>query len=183
MFWDRNQGILEAVFLTPMSSLAYMTGRMLSAFSLATMDLLFLFGLGYFLGFRVASFNVPLFLVTVLLMVVSLFGLGLIVNSVTLIFRDRVNTANTLTSLVLVFTGIVAPLRLMPSWAQVIGSGIPFTYALNLMRSSLLSSAPSINYGDLSLLVLLSLVYLLLGYSLLRATVGAVRDKALYSAF
>ncbi len=184
MFWDRAQGILEAVFLTPISSMAYMTGRMLSAFSMASTDLAFLFLTGYVLGFRLSSFNAPIFLISVILMVASLFGLGLMVNSITLIFRDRVNTANTLTTLILVFSGIVAPLQLMPFWAHPIGAAIPFTYALNLMRSSLLSKTPgNINYADLTSLALLTTTYLLAGYILLYATVRAVRNRALYAAF
>ena len=183
MFWDRAAGTLEAVMLTPTSILAYMTGRMLAAFSTATLNLLILFGLGFALGFRVQSLNIPVFTFAMVFMIVSLFGLGLIVNAVTLIFRDRVNTANTLTSLVLVFSGIVAPLQLMPGWAQAAGSTIPFTYALNLMRSSLLSTGYTTNYADLSLLTITTLVYLVLGYLLLRATVRMIRRRALYAAF
>jgi len=181
LFWDRAAGTLEAVMLTPASAFAYMAGRMLAAFSTATMNLLILFGLGFALGFRVETFNAPVLLAALCFMVASLFGLGLIVNAITLIFRDRVNTANTLTTLILVFSGIVAPLQLMPSWAQAVGFTIPFTYALNLMRSSLLATGSIINYGDLSLLVLTSVLYLAVGYLLLRATVQAIRKRALYA--
>ncbi len=183
MFWDRASGTLEAVMMTPTSAFAYMTGRMLAAFGTATLNLLIMFGLGFALGFQVRNLNLPVFAVAIVLMVVSLFGLGLIVNAVTLIFRDRVNTANTLTTLILVFSGIVAPLQLMPSWAQIAGSTIPFTYALNLMRSSLLATGSTVNYGDLLLLAVTTAAYLALGYFLLRATVKAIRKRALYAAF
>lgn len=182
MFWDRAQGILEVVFLTPISSLSYMAGRMVSAFSMATLDLLVLFTVGYFLGFRTSSFNLIVFSVAIILMLVSLFGLGLIVNAITLIFRDRVNTANTLTTLILVFSGIVAPLKLMPFWAQAVGTTIPFTHALNLMRSSLLSRTDVAILGDLGYLLLLAPIYSTIGYVLLFATVRAVRSHALYSS-
>src|SRR5437870_1599611 len=39
MFWDRASGTLEAVMLTPASTLAYMTGSMISAFGTATLNL------------------------------------------------------------------------------------------------------------------------------------------------
>ena len=182
MYWDRAQGVLETIFLTPSSVLGYITGRMLSAFSMATVDLLVLFGIGYALGFHVTSFNAPIFLASIGLMVASLFGLGLIVNTITLIFRDRVNTANTLTTLILVFSGVVAPIRLMPDWAQRVGAVIPFTYAINLLRASLLSTETgAVNYGDLWYLVGLTSVFLLAGHALLIATVKTVRKQALYS--
>jgi ABC-2 type transport system permease protein len=180
MYWDRAQGVLETVFLTPSSVLGYITGRMLSAFSMSTLDLLVLFGIGYALGFQVTSFNPIVFFASLALMIASLFGLGLIVNTITLIFRDRVNTANTLTTLILVFSGVVAPLGLMPEWAQRIGAVIPFTYAISLMRASLLSNEV-VNYGDLWYLAGLTLVFLLTGYVLLLATVKAIRKQALYS--
>src|SRR2546425_5826611 len=182
MYWDRAQGVLETIFLTPSSVLGYISGRMLSAFSMATVDLLVLFGIGYALGFHVTSFNAPVFFASIGLMVASLFGLGLIVNSITLIFRDRVNTANTLTTLILVFSGVVAPLRLMPDWPQRDGAVIPFTYAINLLRASLLSTeSGAVNYGDLWYLVGLTSVFLLAGHALLIATVKTVRKQALYS--
>ncbi len=183
MFWDRASGTLEAVMMTPTSAFAYMTGRMLAAFGTATLNLLIMFGLGFALGFHVGNLNTPIFAIAIILMVISLFGLGLVVNAVTLIFRDRVNTANTLTTLILVFSGIVAPLQLMPSWVQIAGSTIPFTYALNLMRSSLLATGSIVNYGDLLLLTITSVAYLAAGYFLLHSTVKAIRRRALYAAF
>ncbi len=183
MFWDRAAGTLEAIMLTPINPFAYMTGSMVAAFSTASMNLLILFGLGFILGFHPTNFNGTIFLVAVCLMMVSLFGLGLIVNAVTLIFRDRVNTANTLTTLILVFSGIVTPLQLLPGWAQAIGLTIPFAYALRLLRSSLLSTEPFVNYGDVFLLAITSLLYLALGWFLLRLTIRVIRTRALASTF
>jgi ABC-2 type transport system permease protein len=183
MYWDRAAGTLEAVMLTPTSLFGYMTGRMIAAFGTTTLNLLIVFGIGALLGFHLGNLNPVIFGAALLLMIISLFGLGLIVNAVTLYFRDRVNTANTLTTLILVFSGIVAPLQLLPVWAQIVGSTVPFTYALNLLRSSLLSTSSGASYTDLVLLGTTSLVYLAIGYLLLYATAKAIRSKALYAAF
>ena len=183
MYWDRAAGTLEAVMMTPASLFGYMTGRMIAAFGTTTLNLIIVFALGALLGFHLGNLNPIIFGVALLFMVISLFGLGLIANAVTLYFRDRVNTANTLTVLILVFSGIVAPLQLMPLWAQVIGSTVPFTYALNLLRSSLLSVGSAVNYTDLVLLGITSLMYLAVGYVLLQATAKAIRSRALYAAF
>jgi len=183
MFWDRASGTLEAVMLTPASTLAYMTGSMISAFGTATLNLVIMVVLGTLLGFHLGSLNLSLFAVGLVFMIISLFGLGLIVNAVTLYFRDRTNTANTLTTLILVFSGIVAPLPLLPSWAQVIGSTIPFTYALNLLRQSLIATTSTASYTDAVLLIITSLAYLATGYLLLYATVKAIRRRALYALF
>ncbi|HZY94652.1 MAG TPA: ABC transporter permease [Candidatus Bathyarchaeia archaeon] len=183
MYWDRATGTLEAVMMTPASLFGYMTGRMIAAFGTTTLNLLIVFAIGALLGFHLGSLNPIVLAIALLFMVISLFGLGLIVNAVTLYFRDRVNTANTLSTLILVFSGIVAPLQLLPLWAQAIGSTVPFTYALNLLRSSLLSTGSTSNYTDLVSLGITSLAYLAIGYLLLHATAKAIRSKALYAAF
>ena len=183
MYWDRAAGTLEAVMMTPASMFGYMTGRMIAAFGTTTLNLVIVFALGALLGFHLGNLNPIAFTVALLFMIVSLFGLGLIVNSITLYFRDRVNTANTLSSLILVFSGIVAPLQLLPVWAQVIGSTVPFTYALNLLRLSLIATISTVNFTDVILLVATSLVYLIVGYLLLHATVRTIRRRALYAAF
>src|SRR5437867_13286662 len=149
----------------------------------ASLNLVIMVVLGTLLGFHLGSLNLSLFAVGLVFMIISLFGLGMIVNAVTLYFRDRTNTANTLTTLILVFSGIVAPLPLLPSWAQAIGSTIPFTYALNLVRQSLIATTSTANYADAVLLIITSLTYLATGYLLLYATVRALRRRALDALF
>lgn len=137
MFWERATGTIEATFMTPMSRLAYMFGVMVAAATNALVDFVAVFLIGLVFGFQIALFNAPLFFSSLLLTAFGLFGIGLMTNAVTLTFRDRTTTANSLMILFMVFCGLVCPIEFMPSWAQWISKALPLTYGIKLMRSSL----------------------------------------------
>ena len=183
MFWDRATGTIEATFVTPMSRLAYMSGIMLAAVtdSLISFTAVFLLGLAF--GFRIALFNVSLFFSSLLLTAFGLFGIGLITNAITLTFRDRTATANSLMILFMVFCGLVCPIELMPSWAQWISKALPLTYGIRLMRASLLGTGTvDAIYDTLSLLII-SIIYVVVGAVTLAQIEKNLRKKALFSVF
>jgi ABC-2 type transport system permease protein len=180
MFWERAQGTIEALFLSPMNFVAYMSGMAAASFATSSVDVLLLFSLGNILGFRVQHIDVILLTIGVFLMVLALFGLGLIVNAITLTFRDRVNTANTLMTVLLVFSGIVCPIALMPSWAQIISKTVPFTYGLDILRSALIYTSDMANILSAIInITLLASLYIIIGIMLLKRIENNSRKKAL----
>jgi len=183
MFWDRAAGTIEATFVTPMNRLAYMSGIMVAAVtdSLISFTAVFLLGLAF--GFRIALFDVSLFFSSLLLTAFGLFGIGLITNAITLTFRDRTATANSLMILFMVFCGLVCPIELMPSWAQWISKALPLTYGIRLMRASLLGTGTvDAIYDTLSLLII-SIIYVVVGAVTLAQIEKNLRKKALFSVF
>jgi ABC-2 type transport system permease protein len=182
MFWERATGTIESTFISPMSRLAYMTGIMVAAAtnSLVDFSAVLLIGLGF--GFKIATFNAPLFFCSLLLTAFGLFGIGLITNAVTLTFRDRTTTANSLMILFMVFCGLVCPISLMPSWAQVISKALPLTYGVELMRASMLNMNVNAVYDVVALLVL-GAVYFAIGTVTLRQIEKNLRKKALFTVF
>jgi len=180
MFWERAQGTIEALFLSPMNFVAYMLGMAAASFAISSVDVLLLFLLGNVLGFRVQHIDVLLLIGGIFLMLLALFGLGLIVNAITLTLRDRVNTANTLMTVLLVFSGIVCPIAIMPEWAQVIGKTVPFTYGLDILRAALIykSDVANVLINILSI-TLLTLLYIIIGVILLKRIEENSKKKAL----
>jgi len=179
MFWERAQGTIEALFLSPMNHVAYMLGIAAAAFITSTVDVLLLFFLGNVLGFRVQHIDAILLISGVLLMIFALFGLGLIVNAITLTFRDRVNTANTLMTVLLVFSGIVCPIAMMPGWAQIIGKTVPFTYGLDILRASLIYKSEFANVlSNIAGIMALASLYVVIGVILLERIKKNSRKKA-----
>jgi len=184
MFWERAQGTIEVLFLSPMNYVAYMIGVAAASFITSTVDVLLLFFLGNVLGFRVQHVDAPLLIVGVLLMILALFGLGLIVNAITLTFRDRVNTANTLMTVLLVFCGIVCPVAMMPEWAQIIGKAVPFTYGLDILRASLLYESDFANVlSNIVGIMALASLYIIIGIILLKRIEENSKKKALLTVF
>jgi ABC-2 type transport system permease protein len=183
MFWERATGTIEATFMTPMSRLAYMAGIMVAAAVNALVDFAAVFVIGLFFGFQVALFNLPVFLASLLFTPFALFGIGLITNAITLTFRDRVTTANSLQVLFMVFSGIVCPIEFMPTWAQVISRALPLTYGIRLMRASLLDIGTIDVVGDIIALLLLGAIYITVGALTLRLIERNLKKKALFSVF
>jgi ABC-2 type transport system permease protein len=183
MFWERATGTIEATFMSPMSRLAYMSGIMVAAATNSLIDFAAVFLLGVAFGFQIALFNAPLFFCSLLLTAFGLFGIGLITNAVTLTFRDRTTTANSLMILFMVFCGLVCPVEFMPSWAQMISQALPLTYGVRLMRASLLGTGTVNATYDVVALLILGVIYFVIGAITLRQIEKNLRKKALFSVF
>jgi ABC-2 type transport system permease protein len=183
MFWERATGTIEATFMTPMSRLAYMSGIMVAAAANALIDFVAVFVLGLAFGFRIALFNAPVFFISLFLTAFGLFGIGLITNAITLTFRDRTTTANSLMILFMVFCGLVCPVELMPSWAQWISKALPLTYGIRLMRASLLGMGTVDATYDALALLIISIIYVMVGVVTLAQIEKNLRKKALFSVF
>ena len=183
MFWERATGTIEATFMTPMSRLAYMSGIMVAAAINSLIDFTAVFTLGLAFGFQIAFFNAPMFLASLVLTAFALFGIGLITNAVTLTFRDRTTTANSLMILFMVFCGLVCPVGLMPPWAQWISKALPLTYGIELMRSSLLGTGTIDPMYDVAALLILGTIYFVIGAVTLAQIEKNLRKKALFSVF
>jgi ABC-2 type transport system permease protein len=183
MFWERATGTIEATFMTPMSRVAYMSGIMVAAATNSLVDFTAVLILGLAFGFQIALFNAPLFLFSLLLTAFGLFGIGLITNAITLTFRDRTTTANSLMILFMVFCGLVCPVELMPSWAQWISKALPLTYGIRLMRASLLGTGNVDLIHDVAALLILGTIYVAIGVITLAQIEKNLRKKALFSVF
>jgi ABC-2 type transport system permease protein len=182
-FWERATGTIEATFMTPMSRLAYMAGVMAAAGTTSSVDLIAVFLIGILFGFRATMFNVALFLAGLLLTAFALFGVGLMTNAITLTFRDRTTTANTLMTVFLAFSGIVCPIELMPAWAQVISKVLPLTYGIRIIRASLLGIQVQDAFNDLVALLVLGMIFVSIGAITLRLIERNLKKKALFSVF
>lgn len=183
MFWERAMGTIEATFMTPMNRLAYMAGVLTAAAVNSLIDFIAVFLIGILFGFQVTSFNAPLFFFSLLLTALALFGIGLMVNAITLSFRDRTTTSNTLMILFMVFSGIVCPVELMPHWAQIVSKVLPLTYGIKVMRASLLGIAASDATYDLAILSILVTAYIGIGAMTLKLIERNLKKKALLSVF
>jgi len=183
MFWERAMGTIEATFMTPMNRLAYMAGVMTAAGINSSIDLIAVFVIGLLFGFQAASFNVALFLVGLLLTAFALFGIGLMANALTLSFRDRTTTSNSLMMLFLVFSGVVCPVELMPTWAQMISKVLPLTYGIRLIRASLLGVGFQDAFNNIATLFALGAIFVSVGAITLRLIERNLKKKALFSVF
>jgi ABC-2 type transport system permease protein len=169
MFFDRMQGVLDPLFLTPMSRVGYMMGAVLMGMANASVDFLVLMGVGIAFGIDLSSLNFTVFVCGLIMTLVALFGLGLVVNGITLTLRDQVNTANFLQSVLYTFSGVVVPVQMMPGWAQVISNLSPLTYGLKIVRGSLHSGVKLSDFQqEFAALLIMSVIMLAVGIYFLK---------------
>jgi ABC-2 type transport system permease protein len=106
------------------------------------------------IGFGVSHVNVPVVVAVTVLTVVIFSALGNFGAAVVIVFQQGVPLVTGILSLVGVLSGTLFPITEFPGWLQAIAHLSPLTYALEALRSALLSQQPSTSYvTDLLILV------------------------------
>lgn len=184
-FWERMGGTIEAFYLTPASRRAYMLGHVCYAMLNATIDFLVVLLAGILIfGARVDHLNFLLLILGVILTVISLFGVGMVVNGITLSLRDRTNTANILTLVFLLFSGAIAPVEMLPFWGRLIGLVLPLTYSLKIIRGSVQQGVTIDDFmGEIMILLAISAILLILGFSFLARIERSLKKQAELTVF
>ena len=179
MFFARMQGVLDPLFLTPMSRVGYMIGSVLMGMLNATLDFLVLIGIGILFGINLSSLNLGVFLPGLFMTLLALFGVGMMVNGITLTLRDQVNTANFLQTTLYAFSGVVVPVEMMPAWAQGVSRVSPLTYGLQIVRGSLRSGVTLSDFShEFSVLLVMSVIFLVIGVFFLKAIEKNLRKNS-----
>ena len=184
-YWERMGGTIEPLFLSPVSRRIYMLGHVCFAMLNATIDFLVVFVVGTLIfGARIDQINIPLLIIGIIMTVISLFGVGLVVNGITLSFRDRTNTPNILTSVFFIFSGAIAPVEMLPKWGKMIGQVLPLTYSLRIIRGSIIAGVSVTDFiGELFTLVVISILLLVVGFVFLTRMEHSLKLKGEMTVF
>jgi ABC-2 type transport system permease protein len=106
------------------------------------------------LGFSVSNVNGPVVVVVILLTIVIFAAVGNLGASLVIVLQQGVPLVAGLLSIIGVVSGTLFPITEFPPWLQVVAHLSPLTYALDALRSALLSDQPSTSYAvDLTVLV------------------------------
>lgn len=184
-YWERMGGTIEPLFLSPVSRRGYMLGQVCFAMFNATIDFLVILVAGTLVfGARIYHLNIILLTLGIAMTVISLFGVGLVVNGITLSLHDRTNTANILTSVFFIFSGAIAPVEMLPGWGRIIGQVIPLTYSLKIIRGSIVVGMSITDFiGELFSLIVISTVLLVVGFMFLTRMEHSLKLKGEMTAF
>ena len=106
------------------------------------------------LGFSVSDVNAPVVFAVILLTIVIFAAVGNLGASLVIILQQGVPLVAGILSIIGVISGTLFPITEFPPWLQVVAHLSPLTYALDALRSALLSDQPSTSYAvDLAVLV------------------------------
>ena len=136
------EGTLESLMLAPFRRVSYFLGNMLLQTITTFGETAIATLIGVLFGLRIHDFNPAGFIIAVLLSLYCFFGVSLILGCVMLYTRNTYITQNTLFTAMFLVCGITFPKEYLPMWLRVLGSIIPVTDCVSLMRASLLGGLP-----------------------------------------
>ena len=111
-----------------------------------------------------------------ILSIISFASIGIIAASVIMVIKRGDPVTGFVSGLASLIGGVYYPVEILPSWLQVIANLLPITYALRVMRLTLLLGASWADVAaDLLVLALFSVLLLPLSLMLFRYAVERAR--------
>lgn len=161
----RISGALELLYLSPANRLAVLLGNSIASL-LGSIWIVFIFTIGTLIVFPKSltiSF-IPLVFSVVLLFITAI-SWGVFLHSLFLYSRDSGFLFTIFQDPVEMFTGAKMPFDFMPLWARVIGSILPLTYVITVIRKLLMNGTAIYSLkAEIGLSLLISLILFFLAY-------------------
>ena len=168
---EQMRGTLESNWLCPVPRISVMLGASLT--QLGTSLMLLAIGViefRLFLGVRLvsASSALPLLLI-VLLLIPSIYGLGLAFASLVVRFKEANAMVFLVRGIFVIFCGISYPMAVLPEWMKRVSAFLPLTYAVRSIRAVGLAGATYADIlPDLQVLTMFAIIMPILGYAAFR---------------
>jgi ABC-2 type transport system permease protein len=175
---DMNTGVLEANWLAPASRLLIMTGRTFTSLTITTItSLLTLFISGSLFGFSIIG-NLGLAILTVLPMLVGLYGFGFAFAALVLVLRDANTMVDVSNFLVQTFSGTSYPVTALPRYLLPFALALPLTYGFDAVRHLLLGTRTLLPLPlEIGLMLTFMLIMIVFGIWIFRRLEYRVRMK------
>ena len=164
VIWDRQFGFLKETMVAPVSRFNIMIGRTLGGATIATLQGIIVFFLALVPGFRPYNWALVVPLILVMLLVGTMFtALGTAIASQLEDMQGFQLIMNFLVMPLFFLSGALFPLTGLPSALLVITKVDPLSYGIDAFRILLAHSGTASLTLDLSVLVVITLVFLSAG--------------------
>ena len=175
---DMDSGVLESNWLAPLPRPLLLIGRTFTSLTItAITSLAMLLIAGLLFGFNPSGNALAAFL-TVLPLLVGLYGFGLAFAALVLILRDANALVDMSSFLVQIFSGSDFPVNSLPKWLLPISLALPLTYGFDAVRGWLLGTRTLLPIAvEVILLIIFMLVMIVLGLAAFRALEQRVRMR------
>jgi ABC-2 type transport system permease protein len=168
---EQMRGTLESNWLCPVPRISVMLGASLTQLCISLMLLAIgVIEFRLFLGVRLvrASSALPLLLI-VLLLIPSIYGLGLAFASLVVRFKEANAMVFLVRGIFMIFCGISYPMAVLPEWMKRVSAFLPLTYAVRSIRAVGLAGATYADIlPDLQVLTMFAIIMPILGYAAFR---------------
>ena len=141
-------------------------------FSLFRMFIFFIFAILFF-DLTISFQNLGFIFLAIFLTLISFIGIGLLAGAYTISFK-RGNPLSSVTQLsIVIISGIIFPVDLLPHWLQTFSNFIPITHSAELLRYLFLENSEINNFVFIKLfyLILSALILIILGNLLINLAI------------
>ena len=169
---EQMRGTLESNWLCPVWRFSILLGPSLTKLGTS----LFFLAIGVLeyrllFGVNVIGGNIGLILLILLLVIPSIYGIGVAFGSLVIRFQEAQSMVFLVRGIFMIFTGASYPLAVLPNWMQIVAAWLPLTYAIRAIRAVSLSQATLFDIlPDLQMLLLFALIIPVLGFLTFRFT-------------
>ncbi len=172
----QTTGTLEAMMMTPTPVSALIVGSAVWSYTFTTFRVFIYLGLGLLLGLDLSRANIPLALFGLLISIIAFASIGIIAASIIMVIKRGDPVTVIIASVSSLVGGVYYPIEVLPEWLQTISYLVPITYALRVMRYSLLVGSSAADIAtDLAILLGFCLVLFPLSLFIFRRAVDIAR--------
>jgi ABC-2 type transport system permease protein len=160
---SQTTGTLEATLMSPVRLTVILIYSSFWNYFLSAVRFLMYLAAGLVIGgLRIDTIN-PVSAITIFILTVASFmGIGILWAGVVLLVKRGEALMSMMSVLVLLVSGVLFPVTLLPNWLQWFASAIPLTAALEGMRLSIMRNASLIELSSITLQMTGFAVFLLL---------------------
>lgn len=170
---EKEEGTLELVFSTPMSSSDMIIGKFLAITALITADVFIVITIAHFAFDVEIKGSMPLLISTMLLFLTGSIGVGLAVSAVSQTQIQGIQGSMLFAMISIFFSGFFYPLESMPEGARTISYFVPLTYANIAFREIMVKgNGFDVVYPQIAALCLYTLVSVMVAILVLRRVMG-----------
>jgi len=165
---EAYQGTLDYLLSSPCNKAFILIGKALSeSISSTFYALTQLVVCVLFFGIEITLGVVMPVLLVIILLILGLYGIALMLAAISLQSKQAHDLAHTLENVFYVLSPVRYPVQSLPSWAQMISSLLPLTYALIAVRSlMLLRYDITAVYYEILLLFIIDMLLIFFGFYL-----------------
>lgn len=139
---EQMRGTLESNWLCPVWRISIMVGSSLTKMITSLIFLaISILEFRLFFGVQMVKGNLELLLLILLLVIPSIYGLGLAFASLVIRFKEANAMVFLVRGIFMVFCGITYPLSVLPAWMKEVANFLPLTYAIQDIRAIVLANA------------------------------------------
>ncbi|NLF15614.1 MAG: ABC transporter permease [Anaerolineaceae bacterium] len=166
LYWDKDAGNLTLYIAAPSSLMAILLGMAVGGLLMTTTRAVAIIVAGWLLfGVQFSLEYWGLLLVTFVITMAALYGMGMLFASVFLLWgREAWHLSNLLQEPIYLASGFYFPVKALGFWAATTASLIPLTLGLDAMRQLLFPANPTFGFLSVDLeigvLVVLGVVFL-----------------------